>query len=164
MRIYLGGIQGVGKTSIAKMLVAQHPELVHYSTSEVLMKYFGVVERKDLEKIPISQAKRDKVFSLLYEENSNLILDGHFKLAMHDSKSFDFFFFIDAPDKIIIERRQKDKTRQRLMNVLLSDERRKELSAAKKFGINPIIIFNSGDLQKAVSEINAVIGTIRSVT
>lgn len=160
MRIYLGGIQGVGKTSIAKMLVAQYPELVHYSTSEVLMKYFGVVERKDLEKISVSQVKRDKIFSQLCKNNPNLILDGHFKLATNDSRFFDFFFFIDAPDKIIIERRQKDKTRQRSISMLLGEERRKELSAAKRFGIDPIIIFNSGDLQKTISEINAVIGTI----
>jgi len=164
MRIYLGGVQGVGKSSIAKMLIVHHPEMVHYSTSEILMKHFGVAEREDLEKISISQAKRDEIFSLFYENNPNLILDGHFKLAMQDSTFFDFFFFIDAPDELIIERRQKDKIRKRATNALLADERAKELSAAKESDIAPIIIINSGTLQKAVSEINMVIGAVSRAT
>jgi len=161
IRIYLGGVQGVGKTTLAQKLVAENSLLVHYSTSTVLMEYFGVNSRNDLEKIAIDQELRNKILMEFYLKNPNLILDGHFKLTTFDADYFDLFFFIDAPNSVILNRKKQDGSRIRLTEFSslkdIEEEKQRELLSAKIFGIEPIVILNEGNIDSVVAKIKSII-------
>ena len=160
IKIYFGGVQGVGKTALADRLMKDFPLLEHYSTSEILMDYFGVGGRMELEKIVISQEQRDRILAEFYLNHPNMILDGHFKLATIDLGFFDFFFFIDASDETIIKRRMLDKSRIRSGRALtITEEREEELFFAKKFGVTPIVVINEDYIDAVVTEIKTVISS-----
>lgn len=157
-RIYLGGVQGVGKTTLAKKIIKKYPNMVHCSSSEILMDHFQIKDRKTLEKISINQKERDIIFLNFYIKHRFLILDGHFKLTTLDKKIFNLFFFIDALDETILLRRQIDSTRERLAELpAIKQERRKELLCAKKFMIKPINIINEGNVTKIAEKMEKII-------
>lgn len=161
-RLYLGGVQGVGKTTIAKQIIKKYPKIVHYSTSEILINYFHVKNRKELEKISINQKTREQIFLKMYSMYPFLILDGHFKLTTKDKQNFNLFFFIDASNKTILSRRMKDKTRVRSKDLsIIKQEKEKELCRIKNLGIKPIYIKNEGDIKETLEKIEKKLTTTR---
>jgi adenylate kinase len=159
IKIYFGGVQGVGKTTLARKLI-ENSSFVHYSTSDVLMQHFRVNDRKDLEKITIDQELRDKIFLEFYLKYPNLILDGHFKLSTFDDIFFNFFFFIDAPSSVILGRRKSDHYRERPSRFSsledIEEEKKRELFSARNFGIEPIVILNDDAIDKVVARIKRI--------
>lgn len=160
-KIYLGGVQGVGKTTLAKIIAKDYAGMRHFSTSEILMDYFQVKNRKSLENIKISQELRNEIFANFYPRYCSIILDGHFKLAEIDKTFFNLFFFVDASNEIILSRRKQDKTRPRALELLcIEQEKGKELNLAYDFGINPVHIINEGNIAEAVTKIKNFINQL----
>ncbi len=158
MKIYLSGVQGVGKTVIARSIVEQVEkigiEMSHFSTSEVLMRHYRVSNRQELEGVNIPQDKRGSIFEQIYRNHEHLILDGNFRLSSQDPEIFDYFIFLDASDEEILDRRSADQSRERNLAIdSIQKSRREELSRIRENNIACTMIHNIGNIHEVTTEI-----------
>jgi adenylate kinase len=120
MKVYVGGINGSGKTTILKE-VAKRLDFEYISTSKLMMEIIGRPSDYDhLRSIPSDQQMeiREKMFDdLAFDSNRNLIVDSHYlnlikgktNIITRDAiKKFDVFVLISAPIEQVWDRVRKD--------------------------------------------------------
>ncbi len=176
MRLYVGGINGVGKTTVCKELASQAClRYVHGST--LLIDSLGLKSQGELQVIdPIEKAKLAK--SVILPELTSyprVVFDTHFLVKDESGNEENLFFkeydklfnnivLIEALAEVIYERRKRDySSRQRELNVnqIVDDqERSREIAEeiARAYGIRLIKVDNSSSgVQSAVRDIIEVI-------
>jgi len=113
-RIYISGVGGVGKTTIAQKLARRH-HMKYFSGSWIMMKLCRVNSREELS----GMSKKRKMivekmeYPLFVIRNRRVIIDGHCELFPEQAKCFDGFIFLTAPADIIKARRQQRGDRRR---------------------------------------------------
>ncbi len=150
IRIYIGGPQGVGKTTLIKELSKKY-NVPCYTSSQVFMNYLNI-DRKALEAVDETNPELiTEVFTDFYNKNKNFILDGHFQLANSATPdTFTACIFLYAPFDIILQRKKLDQQRIRHDNNTAQDigaEMYKKLVRACKFS-NKVFILNNNDETK----------------
>ena len=132
MMIYIGGIPGVGKTSIINNLILELNKLENKSKMiqglPVLRKLAGGISSDEFRKLPdeIREKYRPEMWKIIYEEDRQdfdtiRILDGHFiyfesnginfskrKINPEDYIHIKAIFVINSKPEDILKRRQKD--------------------------------------------------------
>ena len=143
VKIYVGGPQGVGKTTLINAIANKYG-IPCFTSSQVFMHYFGV-DKEGLE--GINEASPDlinEVFGDFYAKNKSFILDGHFNLAdSATEKTFDVCLFLYAEPELILSRKKRDKTRVRRDNgsaQLVAKEMHTKLTRACKFSDSVFVI------------------------
>jgi len=126
-RIYISGVGGVGKTTIAQKLARRH-HMKYFSGSWIMMKLCRVNSREELS----GMSKKRKMivekmeYPLFVIRNRRVIIDGHCELFPEQAKCFDGFIFLTAPADIIKARRQQRGDRRRDTNVQMIAIEQKE--------------------------------------
>lgn len=165
MRVYLGGAQGVGKTSIAKLFVDRNPKYSRCSGSELLMSICGVATRKELENI--DKRTHEYAESVGYVNHvrnfENLIVDGHFELNELQVNCFKFFVYITCPATLVVNRIEKDETRKRNSDyAYIENDLKRHLQRIedfkKRYSRAPLYVFNNkGSIEKTVEKLEKLV-------
>ncbi len=107
LRFYIGGIGGVGKSTVGQALARIIPGACHFSGSEIMMEICKVSSRQDLENMDL--ARKQKIEKTEYPEFINkhptVIVDGHCRLLPEQARVFNCFVYLTAPPETIQERR-----------------------------------------------------------
>lgn len=160
MRVYVGGPQGVGKTTLIKKLSERY-NIPCYTSSQVFMKYLNI-DKKTLESVDeTSEDLINEVFTDFYKKNKNFILDGHFQLANSATPdTFTACIFLYAPLDIILQRKKLDQQRIRYDNNNVQDigaEMYKKLVRACKFSDKVFILNNSDEAQNSLVNLEKIV-------
>lgn len=165
MRIYIGGPNGVGKTTLAREVAKLDPTYRTLSGSEVMMKACGVGTREEL--MYLDPEFKAKIEATKYVEVvmafPNLIMDGHFVLCREQMECFDRFILMVADPRRILELRIADHTRRRELQ--LEDIRRDLELHIERAGIfkaiypdqEVFVIENNAGLGEAVREFKNIV-------
>lgn len=127
LRIFVGGIQGVGKTTLLKGLAISHENRFQYATlSHDLLKKLGCQRRRELISIPLSIKVKsiEECLLPLVNQFKQLIVDFHYLfdnsgtlqsglLTPESVKSFNYLVHIIAVPNLICDRRHSDSSRTR---------------------------------------------------
>ena len=82
MKIYIGGNNGVGKSTLAKLFVQENELFKQFFSSEVIMKTHNLKSREEMKCIEIN----NDLIGRFYSQFDNLIVDGHFYLKDYEKK------------------------------------------------------------------------------
>ncbi|MEA3378884.1 MAG: AAA family ATPase [Nanoarchaeota archaeon] len=109
MRIYIGGVGGVGKTAISKEFIKNHKEFKHLPGSEIMMTACEVNSRKELSELDLEyklEIENTKYVEVV-KEHPFLIVDGHCRLTKAQADCFDIFVYMVANAETIKQRRKE---------------------------------------------------------
>lgn len=163
LRIYIGGVGGVGKTIVGQEL-ARRNKMKHFCSSHIMMNLCQVNSREELSKIPKEQ--QILIEKLKYPnfviKNPRVIIDGHCELLPEQAKCFDKFIYLTAPTNIIKKRRICRQERQRCTetNLILTEQNEYDLRKSKtekECGIKFINIINLGSIMETCKLIEKTI-------
>ena len=114
MRVYIGGVSGVGKSCIGRRL-ASMLRVPHITGSSVVMQEFGAMDHSELAGLDLSgQSERIRqAFVRTYQNTPSLVADGHYRLAPEEIPFFRIFFLLTALPERLITLRQGDPGRVR---------------------------------------------------
>ena len=172
------GLPGAGKTTILKRFKEKHPnwKILIYGTLMIeKAKAFGVKDRDELRKSPIELQKKiqkEVAKELSKIEEKEVILDTHATIRTNNGYwpglpkevlemlKVEGIILITAPYKEILERREKDKTRQRDKeteeSLAMQDFMNKAICSTYAYEKNcsvMIIVNRNGELERAVGEL-----------
>lgn len=126
---FVGGVNGVGKTTLLKKIAETQPGFVVVKGSEELMKWLGIPgDYEALRALPDEQKREEwaRCLERLFEANQgrSLLVDGHY-LNLIDGVvtsvmgewacRFDAFVLVTAPTVDILRRIDKDSDRDRAL-------------------------------------------------
>lgn len=176
LRIYVGGVNGVGKTALCKLL-SKHYRLEYLMGSDMLLKHLKLKKQSQLHKLSekekIKLAK--KIIAPKISDAKRVVFDTHFfvsignrteeNLFLDEYKNlFDFLILITAKPQVILGRRKLDfPKRERELNLsrIIADQQKSQEIAMRisaKFKIPLIEIDNSqNNPDNAFKEIRKVI-------
>lgn len=122
--IFIGGIHGVGKTTLCKVLAEKY-KLVSYSASDLIRRYNSncIGEGKQVRDVVNNQKVLLDAVNKYINKNESALLDGHFTLINKDN-SFEFVpidvfrelklsavaVIVDEPIEIINRLKHRDST------------------------------------------------------
>lgn len=177
LRIYLTGINGVGKTTVGKLL-ERRAEMKYIQASKVLLDALGLRHQYELHNLP-REEKLDTLESKLlkyFERYPKLVLDSHLVVYCGNKLEYIFREFyvphitvlinLIARPETIRDRRLQDK-RDRLKSTDLKEiVRELELSiktaseVSQKYNIPLFTISNDGDINETIDEILKILGKL----
>jgi len=113
-RLYVGGVGGCGKTAVCRLL-SSTLGVKHITGSEVMMRTAGVKSRDDLENLPeeIKARLRDTAYEEIYQQNTSLLVEGHFYLTETDANYLTSCVVIETDPEQLRLFRLRDSTRKR---------------------------------------------------
>jgi adenylate kinase len=114
VRVYIGGVSGVGKSCIGRRL-ASLLQVPHITGSSVIMQEFGAKDHLELAGLDLSgQGERIRsAFVRTYQTTPSLVADGHYRLDPEEIPFFEAFFLLSALPERLIALRQGDQGRVR---------------------------------------------------
>lgn len=153
-RIYIGGVGGVGKTTVGQELARRH-QMKHFSGSQIMMQICGVNSREELSHIPKKQKNviEKTEYSHFLVRHPRVIVDGHCELLSEQARCFDGFIFLTAPAKIIRDRRWQRKERERDVNIQTirmeqKDYQKRVSKTEQGCGIKFMVVVNIDNISK----------------
>lgn len=174
MFIRIGGVPGVGKTTVIDEIVKKSSRLgfpvVKVKGAEYLMNILGVSTYEQLRRISEKERAqaRPEMYRKMYEEDRNdpgtiRLRDAHFSLWQDGSGFVDFpileedkrqmlsIVCLTAPETTIHERRKNDNRSDRALDKdIIQKELTRELEVAREqtnyLGINLVQVENIGDI------------------
>lgn len=155
MKIYIGGNNGVGKSTLAQLFTEYNSEFAAFSSSKVIMDTHGLSSRKEIGEVRVDNL----LIAEFYSKYTNLIVDGHFYLGEYERNNFDIYIFMTAKPETILERRLSDSERIRdiTMESVLKEEE-KTIARAIKSGVQPIfVLYNNGNIEQTLSDLKKII-------
>lgn len=163
-RIYIGGVGGVGKTTIARELAHGHG-MRYFSGSQIMVSLCGVSSKEELsimseeEKIAVRRFK----YPSFVTRNQRVIIDGHCELLPEEAGCFDAFVFLTASAKIIGNRRKNkgDGRRSTDLKTILMEQkeyRRRSREIEQNCGIKFVVVSNAGSTTKTCELIEKGLG------
>ncbi len=161
LRIYLGGCQATGKTTIAKEFKRRYPSFQRFTSSEAFMECLGI-SREELEYIDETDPDLvDRVILSITENNQKLFLDGHFLFgARSQNYSFDTVIFASASIDEILKRKITDRNRERKDNLTLQTvfgEYYLKIVRACKFSDKVFVLDNTGSLEETMEKLERIV-------
>lgn len=181
MFIRIGGVPGVGKTTIIDKIVEESSRLgfpiVKVKGAKYLMDIFGVLTYEQLRGISEQERAlaRPEMYRRMYEEDRNdpntiRLRDAHFTLWQGGSGFTDFPLLVEdreqmlsmvcltAPEDAVYERRKRDGRPDRaLERGIIREELTRELEIAVEqancLGINLVQIENVGDISTVCAKV-----------
>lgn len=176
MFIRIGGVPGVGKTTVINEIVEKSLQLglpvVRVKGAEYLMDILGVSTYEQLREVPEQERAqaRPEMYKRMYENDRNdpntiRLRDAHFSLwqdgfgfvdfpALEEDKSQMLSMVcLTAPETTIYERRRNDSRSDRALEIgIIQKELTKELEVAREqansLGIDLVQIENIGDISE----------------
>lgn len=162
-RIYIGGVGGVGKTTICRKLARTY-HMKHFSGSRIMMKLCEVSSREALSCVPKKQKTiiEKTRYPRFIARNQKVIVDGHCELLPEQAKCFDRFIFLIAPAKIIKDRREQrgDGRRELDLRVILIEQKEHQLKmrqTEQKCGIKFMTVSNAGKIAATCALIGEIL-------
>lgn len=136
--VYVGGIKGVGKSTLFSKLLAHSLVIdMGYERAKVAEKMFellqirGVIKQyEELETINIELQNevRLNAFKEILKNQKSLLFDGHYAISspygysygipLEVAKKIDYFILLYNSPRVILERRRKDAFRKRELDLL----------------------------------------------
>jgi adenylate kinase len=185
--LFLFGINGVGKSTLARSITARRPGSVSIGSSEILRSAFGHVSRKELERAnPATKhrALRDAL-ELAFQRHRDaplIVCDAHLTVVIGDGGGQRYermwdqslgryaaaFVCVTAPLQKVIDRRKADMKTGRNRNLcpsLAADHAAMELREhLLRFGGSPLarVIANDGSVAAAVKRLEDLITCAKS--
>jgi adenylate kinase len=181
MKVFVGGINGVGKTTFLNALQKQMPEVHFVDGAKSFMEWLGIPnDYESLRKIDnvTANEKNSQFLAELCQQYDNLVLGAHYLNLVNGKvldkslgdwpKLFDYLVFLTAPAEDIYERINKDETSRdralfgphigregaiKVLDQYNEQNRRKATELSSKFQIPYIEVENmNGKLDAAVSK------------
>jgi len=174
--IYLGGINGVGKTTIAKLL--QNKGFSHIQCSNILLNYFELKEQKELENIPQKKKQyvMEKIIPKEIRKYTKVVIDAHYVTPLKNGKYYtkslnsklahevNYLIHLTAPPTLILNRRIRDLS-NRARDLNISNICRDQLESinvaqnlSKKHSVPLIAIGNNSNPKITVNKILSEVG------
>lgn len=179
MKVFIGGINGVGKTTFLNALQKQMPEARFVDGAKSFMEWLGIPnDYESLRKIDNATAneKKNQFITELCQQYDNLVFGAHYLNLVNGEvrdvslgdwpKLFDYLVFLTAPIEDIYERINRDETSRdralfgpdigreeaiRLLDQYNEQNRQKAKELSNRFNVPYIEIENgSNQLEKAV--------------
>lgn len=153
MKIYIGGNNGVGKTTIIKKF-SKNNDYFAIVGSELTTSITRLIP-----KTPETEDIITQMFKQEYLKHDNLIIDGHFYIGDAEKSCFDLFIIMTAKPEIVLERRlsNSEKNRETTMESVLKEEE-KTITRAIKSGVQPIfVLYNNGNIEQTLSDLKKII-------
>lgn len=158
MRLYVGGAQGVGKTTVCRML-GQQAGVPVFHGSEVLRDAAGLAHVDAIRSLRAEtlESIRQAMYERLCRQHDTMVLEGHFLLRPNDIEAFDVLVLLAASPERVMARRQSDTTRARSTDL---EEIRRDIAqtaarahALVRFDRQLEVIVNDGDISRAVNRL-----------
>jgi len=156
IKIYIGGVGGVGKTTLSKAL-AQELNATAFSGSEIMMQLCNVNSREQLkiyspEEKELIERKR---YPELLSQYPRIIVDGHCKLYPEQINCFKHFFLVEATPRTILQRRTERGRREPNIEIIKEEIKtyKRRTEQLSEYGIHFIKIENEKDLSIAKEKI-----------
>ncbi len=163
MRIYIGGVGGVGKTTVGKEL-AKRQKLHQFSGSEIMMLICKAASREELESISADRKLEiERInypdFLSMYEK---FVVDGHCELLPEQAACFDMFVFLTAPVEEIIKRRKLRNGRARDTNLFAVEQellnyKMRVLETERACGVHFVEITNTETVENTCASIEKML-------
>lgn len=170
IRIYLGGINGVGKTTVSKNLSDLGFKVIRGSS--ILLNYFCLSMQKELETLSkkSKQEVMENIVPAILKSEEKVVFDAHFiglTINGYDKSSLNkniatqvtHLVHLSAAPEIIFDRRVKDlKNRERIIDLDLikihqiESEKTADL-LAKKYSLPLLFVDNTGIPENAAGTI-----------
>lgn len=154
LRIYIGGVGGVGKTTIARKLANKY-HMTYLTGSLIMMTLCGVHSREELSALPKDRVAfvRKMKYPSFVSQNKRVIVDGHCELFPEEAECFNLFIFLVAPARIIQKRRgqRKDNRRDTSLRTILAEQkiyRQKMKAIEKECKIKFMVVSNAGSVTR----------------
>jgi shikimate kinase len=110
--IYIGGLSGIGKTSVGNEFAKKVPGFRFIDGSDVFRIGTGQ-EPPGVASLPQLKALNDELLLGILHAEGKLVLAGHFFISQHLLAEFDLICFLSVPSKVLVARRAHDEFRQR---------------------------------------------------
>lgn len=155
MKIYLGGVSGVGKTTIIRAFAVKHREYIALSGSEIIMEAYGLSDRSMIKNIVVE----DTVLEKAYSKHSDLIIDGHFFIGRAEQNSIDVFIFVISDVDTISRRRILDRSRERSTSIVdIRREMFETFQRAKQSNVSPVFVLdNNENIDVTLNKLDSII-------
>jgi adenylate kinase len=156
IKIYIGGVGGVGKTTLSKAL-AEELDAVALTGSEIMMQLCNVDSREQLETYSPKEKElieRERYPELL-SNYPRIIVDGHCKLYPEQISCFKHFFLLEATPETILQRRIERGRREPNIEIIKEEMEiyKRRTEQLSEYGAHFIRIENEKDLSIAKKEI-----------
>lgn len=125
-RIYVGGINGSGKSSVGRIIAENNRGIMAVSSSDLLLNYLGLTSREELRNMTEErlQEARERALPDYLRTHNDVIIDGHFNLTEDLTSLIDGFVFIEIPAERAKEFREKE--------TILRPDRKIDISSIKE--------------------------------
>ena len=156
MKIYIGGNNGVGKTTLTNYFKLKHSEFATFSSSQVIMKTHHLNSREEMRGLQIN----NELLKEFYLPYKNLLVDGHFYMRDYEKEAFDIFIFMTADPEKIAERRKNDVEREGREQGYESviKEEKDTINRIIESGVDPVfVLHNDENLDKTLSDLENII-------
>lgn len=134
--IYIGGIKGVGKTTLLSKVFEDSLIKSKYKRVKIAEKMFEIGKAKgliksyeELEKMDIEKQTeiRLEAFQRIMKEEGNLVFDGHYAISsshgyfygipLEGIKKINYYLLLYHDPTVILERRKNDISKKRELNL-----------------------------------------------
>lgn len=135
--VYIGGVRGVGKSTLFSNLSFHYPMIsLSYEKVKISEKMLELLQRKKLirkyeELETVNMKAKDDArldsFKETLKNQKNLLFDGHYAVAsscgysygipLEVIKNIDYFVLLYHDPRVILERRKKDASKKRNLNL-----------------------------------------------
>ena len=153
MKIYIGGVHGVGKSVICSQIAM------------IFKKNFKALDGSYVDRILFEEARnielfnKDQIYLDYYNKFENLILNGHFFIDDIEKQNFDIFIFMTAKPEVILNRRIQDIVRTRNLTIeSVIQEEKETLDRIKSSDLKLVfVIDNSLNIQNTIKQLEQII-------
>lgn len=161
LRIYIGGVGGVGKTTIGEELAKRH-QMEYFPGSRIMMALCGVNSREALSGVSKKKktALEKKEYPCFVMKNPRVIIDGHCQLLPKQAKCFDRFIFLEAPKETIKLRRKQRGRRHTDLRIIQREQKEykeRVFKTERECGIQFVIVSNAGTVNETCDSMKKII-------
>lgn len=155
MRIYIGGNNGVGKTTLLREFKKLHNEYEIFTSSQVVMQTHNLKSREEIKNIKVDNTLLQK----FYDGYNDMLLDAHFYLRECERTTMDLFIFMTAKPEIILNRRKQDNTRIRELTMeSVIKEEQDTLNRIISSNIEPVFVLdNNLSIENTLKQLEKII-------
>ncbi len=151
--IYIGGLHGIGKTTVGRSFANKFNEFHFVDGSDVFREGTGL-DPSSIQLTSDLKAKNDALLLHMLNTEQNIILAGHFFISKNLLYLFDLVCLLVIPTDMLVNRRLQDQHRQRTLEIKHIEQEHLEMySRFCKLTVNsrvPCLIVSAADSPEGI--------------